>query len=139
MTPSQALKRALEAEIPPGWAYSVRVTANEVQVVIKSAPVDLPALDARLTGADRSKGYAQVVPLAYEDPACDASRVIRRLLDVAHQANEVRFDSRGDRVGSWRAVSVWIGHWRAPFQIAGVDKTADPAKAYGLQPGLQTY
>ena len=117
MTPNQTLKRALEAEIPPGWGCSVRVTDAEAEVVIRSAPVNLLALDARLSGLDRGKPYAQVVPPAYENPACDASRVIRRLLDVAHAANEVRFDARGNRVGNWRAVSVWIGHWRAPFRL----------------------
>lgn len=139
MTYNQALKRALKAEIPPGWAYSVRVTDREAEIVIRSAPVDLLALDARLSGAERGKPYAQAVPLAYEGATCEAGRVICRLLEVAHQANEVRFDSRGDRIGSWRAVSVWIGHWRVPFCVLPVDNSAAPAMACGLQPGLQTY
>jgi hypothetical protein len=123
MTPNAALRDRLRALLPPGWRARVRVTDKLAEVVIEAAPVDLLAVDALQRRRDRGRGYAQVVPAAYEDAWHGEALVIRRLLEVAHADNTVVFDGRGERVGDWRVVSVWIGHHRRPFVVV------EPAEA----------
>ncbi len=113
------VKAQIRATIPPGWRYRATITDHVARVVIQSAPHDLLAIDAELTGRpQQTSEYAQVVPSAYERAQDGPAAVIRQVLAALHAGNTVQFDARGDRIGSWRAVEVWVGHWRRPYVVA---------------------
>lgn len=116
MTTNAELKAQILNILPAGWRCRVRVSDRAAQVVIEAAPSDLLAMNAAMLGRDPAKPYASVVPSAYEQATDGDALVIRRLLAVMHAANTVQFNAEGDRVGPWRAVEVWIGHWRQPFE-----------------------